>query len=71
VPRFVSFLSQPPKRFSRWDQQRALKVWGLSRNPERQIPLSRLICALHMILGIVMSFPFRRTQRLSDHARMK
>jgi hypothetical protein len=71
VPRFIFFQRQWPKRFSRWGLQRALKVWGLSRTPERKIPLSLLLCALHRLLRIAMSFLFRRTQRLSDHARMK
>jgi hypothetical protein len=46
-------------------------VWGISRTHERKISMSRLTYVLHRIVAIGLSFPFRRTQRFSDHAMMK
>jgi hypothetical protein len=59
VPRFLSYLIQLPKRFSRWDQPRTQKMWEISRTPESKIPLLRLLYALYRLLRTGMSFALR------------
>ena len=55
----ISFLRQPPKRFSRWDRLRTPKLWGISRTPERKFPRLRMVYALNWLLRAGMSFAFR------------